>query len=113
ALDRAGDRVAQCAPQSRYAGNLHLGRLGLAVDGGEKGGALEVELGEHFVRAGGDGLQQVHRETVARDLPKAQLSGARIDLARHAAAVAGVRDEQDARTALLELLDEEVEFGAE
>src|SRR5262249_56513912 len=93
--------------------DLDLGRLGLAIDGGKKGGAFEVELGEHLVRGGGDRLEQVDRQPIARDLSEAQLRGAWIDLARHAAAVAGIRDEQDARAALLNLLDEMVEFRAE
>ena len=113
AFDRAGDRIAQGAAQAGHARNLHFGRLGLVIDRGEKRGALEVQFGEQRLRRGRDRLQQVDGETIARRLSKAHLFGARIDLAHHAAAVAGVGDEQDACAAQFDLLDEVVELGSE
>ena len=74
---------------------------------------LEVELGQERVGGGRDRHVGVVGNAIERNLAEAHLVAARIDVARHAAAVAGVRHEQDARATLLELLDEVIELSSD
>ena len=110
AFQRTCKRVAERAAVASDTGNAHFRRLGFAIDCSQKRRLLEIKLGQESIGRRGDRHMSVVRDAIERHLAEAHFARARIDVARHAAAMTGIGNEQQARTPLLEPLEEVVEF---